>query len=263
MIKSVRRAYPALLRYTKSLPEDASKDIRNVIPTIENGQFWADLDFSFDPMWKDCRCHLQRILAWRPEIVGYQKCEAQTFKPRFLRQTEDIHIVAYLLKTATGGNDDIPFYTAVEISSILHKFFKRQGIDNQNGMGQTLELRYHEERFHYGQFIWDYKHNMRTYWKVARSIAPAIAPIAIRLASTLCNSVPSERSFSILKLLHNKLRNCLKPDKVNMLQCIYINKRVLERIKADQATEAELIELEDALLKSGEDHTRNSELNQM
>jgi hypothetical protein len=46
-----------------------------------------------------------------------------------------------------------------------------------------------------------------------------------------------------------------------MLQYIYINKRVLEKIKADQATEAKLIELEDALLKIGEDHTRNPELN--
>jgi len=284
MIKSVRRAYPALLKYANSLPGDAGKEIRDVIPTIENGQFWVDLDFAFDvlepldkaikksesdtatlqyviPMWKDCRRHLQRILTRRPEIVDYQEWETQTFKPRFLRQTEDIHIIAYLLNPITAGDDDIPFHTAIEITSILHKFFKRQGIDNQNGMGQTLELRYREERFHHGHFIWEYKHNMRTFWKVARSIAPAIAPVAIRLASTPCNSVPSERSFSILKLLHNKLRNRLRPDKVNMLQYIYINKRVLERIKADQATEAELIELEDALLKIGEDHTRNPELN--
>jgi hypothetical protein len=136
-----------------------------------------------------------------------------------------------------------------------------QGIDNQNGMRQTLELRYREGRFHYGHFICEYKHNIRTFWKVAKAIAPAIAPIAIKLASTPCNSVPSERSFSILKLLLNKLRNRLKPDKVNMLQYIYINKRVLERIKADQVTEANLTELEDALLKIGEDHTRNPELN--
>jgi hypothetical protein len=160
------------------------------------------------------------ILTWRPEIVDYQEWKTQTFKPCFLRQTEDIHIVAYLLNPATAGDHDIPSYTAAEITSILHKFFKRQGIDNQNGMGQTLELRYREGRFHYGHFIWEYKHDMQPFWKVAKSIAPAIAPIAIRLASTPCNSAPSEQSFSILKLLHNKLHNCLKPDKANMLQYI-------------------------------------------
>jgi hypothetical protein len=129
MIKSVRRAYPALLRCTNSLPEDAGKDIHDIIPTIENGQFWADLNFVFNvldkaikklesgsatlqyvvQMWKDCRRHLQHILTWRPEIVDYQELETQTFKPCFLRQTEDIHIVAYLLNPATAGNYDIPF----------------------------------------------------------------------------------------------------------------------------------------------------------
>lgn len=284
MIKSVRRAYPALLKYATLLPDDASKDIRDVIPAIEDGRFWVDLDFIFDLlepidkaikksesdsatlqyvvlMWKDCFRHLQRMLTHHPEIVDYQQFETQTLKPRFLRQTGDIHIVAYLLNPTTLGDDEIPFHTNVEVTGILHNFFKRQGIDIQHGMGQILEFRYREERFHCGHFIWEYKQNMRTFWKVARTIAPAIAPIAIRLASTPCNSVPSERSFSILKLLHSKLRNRLRPDKVNMLQYIYINKRVLERVKADLATEGELIDLEDALLKIGEDHTRNPELN--
>jgi hypothetical protein len=102
---------------------------------------------------------------------------------------------------------------------------------------------------------------MRLFWKIARSIAPAITLIAIRLASIPCNSVPSKRSFSILKLLHNKLRNRLRPNKVDMLQFIYINKRVLERVKANLATKSKLIKLEDALLKIGEDHTRNPALN--
>jgi hypothetical protein len=46
-----------------------------------------------------------------------------------------------------------------------------------------------------------------------------------------------------------------------MLQFIYINKRVLERVKANLATESEIIELKDVLLKIGEDYTRNLALN--
>jgi hypothetical protein len=226
MIRSVRRAYPALLKYANSLPGDAGKEIQDVIPIIKNSQFWLDLDFIFDvlepldeaikksesdnatlqyviPMWKDCRRHLQRILTRRPDVVDYQEWETQVLKPRFLRQTDDIHIVAYLLNPTTTGDDDIPFHTAMEVTHILHTFFKKQGINNEHGMGQILEFRYREERFHNGHFIWDYKNNMRIFWKAARSIAPAIAPLAIRLASTPCNSVhlsghsPSS-SFSII-----------------------------------------------------------------
>jgi hypothetical protein len=64
---------------------------------------------------------------------------------------------------------------------------------------------------------------------VSIEIAPAIAPIARRLALTPSNSVPSERAFSILNLLQNKLRNCLTNQRVDKLQFIYLNERVLQR----------------------------------
>jgi hypothetical protein len=62
-------------------------------------------------------------------------------------QSVGVLIVAYLLNPTTTGDDDIPFHTAMEVTHILHTFFKKQGINNEHGMGQILEFRYREERF--------------------------------------------------------------------------------------------------------------------
>jgi hypothetical protein len=49
--------------------------------------------------------------------------------------------------------------------------------------------------------------------------------------STPATSVPSDRAVSILNLVHNKLRNRLSMERVDKLQYIYINERVLRKIK--------------------------------
>ena len=97
---------------------------------------------------------------------------------------------------------------------------------------------------------------------MASAFAPDLSQIALRLAQTPANSVPSERSFSTLNLLLNDLRNSLGNEKVNMLQYIYMNERVLARTgkqlgkMAPQhmglARDEELVELEDGLLQAGE-----------
>jgi hypothetical protein len=86
--------------------------------------------------------------------------------------------------------------------------------------------------------------------------------------------VPSERSFSILKLLQNKLRSRLTAERINKLQYIYINERVLKRVAnaslrkektlqhAAEPTEEELqVEIEDGLMAEGEDITTNPVIN--
>lgn len=84
--------------------------------------------------------------------------------------------------------------------------------------------------------------------------------------------MPSERSFSILKLLQNKLRSRLTAERTNKLQYIYINERVLKRAAnatlrkeepwlPAEPTEEELVELEDGLMAEGEDITTNPVIN--
>jgi hypothetical protein len=79
------------------------------------------------------------------------------------------------------------------------------------------------------------------------------------LISTPATSIPSEWVFSILNLIYNKLRNRLSKECVDKLQYIYINKRVLQRIKTSYEIDMEadiedlLIELEDNLVGGGQD----------
>ena len=97
---------------------------------------------------------------------------------------------------------------------------------------------------------------------MASAFASDLSQIALRLTQTPANSVPSERSFSTLNLLLNDLRNSLGNEKVNMLQYIYMNERVLARTGKQLekmalqhmglARDEELVELEDGLLQAGE-----------
>jgi hypothetical protein len=172
--------------------------------------------------------------------------------------------VAYLLNPLSVGNDEIPFIPPAMVIERLHTFFEKQGLDKLEIMKTLWQLRRQEGQFYRGSFLWDYTQDMKTFWETTRGISPVLAPLAIRLASTSSNSVPSERSFSILKLLQNKLRSRLDYDRVDQLQYIYINERVLAKVlpgnRPSEENEESLIELEDDLIAGGETHENNPAL---
>ena len=58
-----------------------------------------------------------------------------------------------------------------------------------------------------------------------------LGKLGVRIFSTSCNSVASERAFSTQNLIHTKSRNHLKSEKVNKLTYIYTNARVLEQFE--------------------------------
>ncbi len=81
------------------------------------------------------------------------------------------------------------------------------------------------------------------------------------------NSVLSEHSFSILKLLQNKLHSRLIYNHVDQLQYIYINERVLARALTDnklssliKKNEKSFMKLEDILIANDENQENNSSL---
>ncbi len=97
---------------------------------------------------------------------------------------------------------------------------------------------------------------------IAATFASDLSNIALLLAQTSANSVPSEQSFSTLNFLLNDLQNKLSNEKVNILQYIYINERVLAQASkqldkvAPQnmrlAGDNSLVALEDELIQGGE-----------
>ena len=77
-----------------------------------------------------------------------------------------------------------------------------------------------------------------------------IGQLALRLMRTMASSVPSERAFSIQNLIHDKLRSRLTAEKVDMLQFIYINERVMKNKRKRHVKREDLVALEDIVVAS-------------
>ena len=118
---------------------------------------------------------------------------------------------------------------------MVHLFLKMHGFELIETMKEIQALRRQEGIFNPGHFIWQYKDDVATFWKTASSFAPIIGPMALRLVSIPSNSVPCKRSFLVLKLLQNKFRSRIRSDRVDILQYIYINRRVFDKITAEHA----------------------------
>ncbi|KAJ3453422.1 hypothetical protein MRS44_017669 [Fusarium solani] len=76
-------------------------------------------------------------------------------------------------------------------------------------------------------------------WGYFGSMGVKLATLARRVLGSLANSVPSERSFSATNYLHCKLRNRLSPLSTDKATFIYMNSRVLKRLKTVKDNPAE------------------------
>jgi len=274
MLRSLQRAKFALQLYYNSPPSDAEKLIIKNQALIQNPEWWlrlsellhvlAPIDEAIKmseadlagihhviPRWKQ----LRRLL----QIGDVFSMEA--FNQRFRRQTNDCHLMAYLLNPNTVSDDEIPTYSEKDWRERAYAFFVHHGLNGPAAIRELNDFRKKARNFVPFSWIWSLD-DPKEFWENAASLAPTIGSIAQRLMSTPCSSVPSERAWSILNLVHNKLRNRLSNDRVDKLQYIYINERVLRRVscryeahlKLDEAQkeeEASLVELEDAFLFAG------------
>ena len=83
--------------------------------------------------------------------------------------------------------------------------------------------------FHTSSTNWEYADEPQTFWLLFRDQSPALYDLVDRFLHTLANSVPCERNFSSMNILHSKTRNRLEPEVVDKLLYIQINRRVLRR----------------------------------
>src|ERR1700728_4505235 len=68
------------------------------------------------------------------------------------------------------------------------------------------------------------------FWQMHYDDCKELYLLATRLLHTLANSVPSERSFSSMNILHSKLRNRLTVERVSKMLYIQVNQRTLGRV---------------------------------
>ena len=78
-----------------------------------------------------------------------------------------------------------------------------------------------------------------------------LAPLAIRLFSSIANSVPSERAFSAMNYIHNRYRNRLTAENAEMLIFVFMNWRA-EKAANEERDEEELEALVMQLIGAGD-----------
>ena len=64
-----------------------------------------------------------------------------------------------------------------------------------------------------------------------------LAPLAVRLFSSITNSVPSERAFSVMNYIHNRYRNRLTAENAEMLIFVFMNWRAQKAINEERDEE--------------------------
>lgn len=188
--------------------------------------------------WDQIHIHLTRMQPDFPGLDAFLSPQATGtgfFYPRFKRQVLPIHAVACFL---TPSNRTVPLDAATERD--IFSFFEKYTNSPQDAATAFHEFhafRNMLEPFDALRLCWKAEADPRMFWLYQMTHTKVLANLAYRLFSTPANSVPSERSFSIMNLIHTKLRKNLRPVKVNKLTFIYINDRVLRRINKEPVPE--------------------------
>ena len=189
------------------------------------------------------------------------------FFTRFKTQTSPIHYLAYLINPMTMPDNSIPDFTPQEMWQQVHYFLieycqptktvETDDLDSKKqsklhasdkAMSDLLNMRNYTSFFSKGNTVWRLSNDIKAFWIFVNNSLPELGEIATRLARTPATSVPSERSFSLLNLTQSKLRNRLRNDRVDKLQYIIYNERLLKKLSFIPTSEEDMVGLENALL---------------
>ncbi|KAK2926714.1 Ribonuclease H-like superfamily [Fusarium oxysporum f. sp. vasinfectum] len=210
-----------------------------VISYINDLEFWANLEMLFKVLQP-----IGHAQAAKPTQNATGRDLGRSFHQRFEVQTDDIHYMAFALDPAT--TDPKHHLLTTDIVRRAHNFLE----DNTNAeeygniFREFCQFRAREGNlFGPGSRIYraasegtpHYQHVLDS-WRYLHSMNVSLAALAKRVLGALANSVPSERSFSSINFLHNKIRNRLTVTSTNKLTFIYMNSRVLRRLETAQET---------------------------
>ena len=226
------------------------------------------------PRWRRLRDTLQRLHDQKEVeapinevlrgsvVVEQTRRDARTingFKERFDRQVNCHHYAAYYLDPTTtekAGGDDV---------EIVVDAFKRVAANDEDAATMTsnwLAFVRRDDGFVTTKSCWLVKDNMIDFWQLQSARYPLLANYAIRLATTVANTVISERGFSALKRTQTRLRSRLTPERLDRLIYINMNAGLAEaddyrvtgkRKRIDEEedlTEAERAEEEQAMIQA-------------
>jgi hypothetical protein len=103
------------------------------------------------------------------------------------------------------------------------ELFKHYTSDYKVAYEHFLDFRKQEGSFGSDRHAWDYSDKPALFWRSMELSSLVLALFARRVLTSIANSVPSERAFSNMNYIHNKLRNQLDVERANKLQFVHMN----------------------------------------
>ena len=256
-IESVQRARRPLQRYARQpdVLADSEKPEHKLLPTvllkINDPLFWHQLDIILAILEPVCKAQLMSeadranvghvIPRWHGIVAEWQKIEAGKQYPnvpwpqlynlhtlRMTKQTYDLHFAAFALRPDTVNTPLTPEFNRKAISFLETTCSQEDFVDVVRDFN-NFRARAGD---HFGSRILVFHEKFKPLeaWRFIANQGSLLGSIAVRVFTTICNSVPSERSFSAVNWIHSKARNRLLPVNADMLAFIFMNSRVLQTI---------------------------------
>ena len=212
--------------------------------------------------WASIHGHLTRMKS-NFQFLDEFLTQDSTFQTRFARQVHSIHIVAFYL---TPANHDVPMDAKNEVK--VFAFFS-QYMSADDAKTLRTEFLYYRNQlppFENTRVCWEHADEPRIFWLMQMEHTKIIGKFGVRIHSTPANSVPSERAHATWSLIHTKLCNSLKSERVNKLTYTYINDRILHGVQNDQyrsphtLSTVEEVEIEETMLENEEADSEEMEV---
>jgi hypothetical protein len=80
-----------------------------------------------------------------------------------------------------------------------------------------------ESCFGPARIAWEYSDRLALFWYSMENSCPILSLSAMRVLTSIANSVPLERVFSNMNYIHSKIRNSLDISRASMLQFEQMN----------------------------------------
>ncbi|RKF84202.1 hypothetical protein GcM1_140007 [Golovinomyces cichoracearum] len=140
---------------------------------------------------------------WWQEINSYCTSTQGGRNQHMEKQLLPIHLAAYILTPENSETVLLPRF-----QEQIHDFIRAKYGESSFAVASYFECVDQEGLFNILANCWKhYTYQPLLFWKSIRHYCPELSKLAITLLTATANSVASERSFSIMNLLKNRLRS--------------------------------------------------------
>lgn len=206
-----------------------------------------------NPRWQRLHTTLCALLPSIPELHDFL-AENGGFQERRNIQSTILHTAAYWLDPSNLDQElREPLKTQVTRWICQHTHV---GTDHNKLLESFWQFRGMRGDFQQGNISWASRDKPLVYWLSYQGDHAELSSLEIRIFELICNSVPSERAWSVMNLIQTPIRGNLSAEKTEKLSYVYMNRRQLDQL-GERLTihtmvdmpEAEQVDLENIALE--------------